>query len=191
MNVALFFGSFNPFHNGHLNLGNFLIQNELFDEVWFVVSPRNPLKTTDELLDENLRLEMLIGAIRENNRLKASDIEFTLPVPSYTVDTLNQLKHQFPEHTFNLIIGSDNALVFNQWKGFETILKTFPVFVYPRRGYDFNQVKNIYPQMKPLDSPYFDVSSTQIRELIKQKKDVSSLVHPFVYQFIIENDLYK
>ena len=191
MNVALFFGSFNPFHNGHLNLGNYLIQNELFDEVWYVVSPCNPLKESSAVIDENLRLEMLIGAIRSNNRLKATDVEFTMPIPSYTIDTLHQLCGDFPAFTFNLLIGSDNALVFNKWKDHNQILEQFPVYVYPRRGYNLDEVTHLYPQMKRIDSPYFDLSSTQIRELIQQKKDISALVHPFVNQFIIENSLYS
>lgn len=190
MNVALFFGSFNPFHNGHLNLGNYLIQNEMFDEVWYIVSPCNPLKETSVLIDENLRLEMLVGAIRGNNRLKACDIEFTMPVPSYTIDTLQLLVSVFPDKSFNLLIGSDNALVFNQWKHHNIILQQFPVYVYPRPGYNFSEAGHLYPQMKQINSPCFDISSTQIRDLIQQKKDISALVHPFVNQFITENNLY-
>ena len=100
MNIALFFGSFNPFHLGHLHLGEFLVQNELFNEVWYIVSPCNPLKSQVDLIDENLRLEMLVGGIQQNSKLKASDIEFTMPIPSYTIDTLNLLSNEFPDNKF-------------------------------------------------------------------------------------------
>jgi len=191
MNIALFFGSFNPFHLGHLQLGEYLVANKLFDEVWFVVSPCNPLKNQVDLIDENLRLEMLIGAIKHNPHLKACDIEFTMPIPSFTIDTLKVLFNEFPDNKFTLLIGSDNALVFDKWKNYNELLAYYNIIVYPRPGYDFNEVSAIYPQMKLLNTPVYDVSSTQIRDFIKQKKDISGLVHPFVNQFIIENNLYQ
>ena len=191
MNIALFFGSFNPFHLGHLLLGEYLVNNKLFDEVWYVVSPCNPLKNQTELIDENIRLEMLIGAIHHYSQLKATDLEFTMPIPSYTIDTLRVLSTNFPTNKFTLIIGSDNALVFDKWKNYNELLENFEIVVYPRTGYEFNEVAKVYPQMKLLNTPIYDISSTQIRELIKQKKDISKLVHPFVNQFIIENNLYK
>ncbi len=191
MNIALFFGSFNPFHLGHLHLGEFLVQNELFDEVWYIVSPCNPLKNQVDLIDENLRLEMLVRSIKHNSKLKASNLEFTMPIPSYTIDTLNLLSQEFPENKFTLFIGSDNALVFDKWKNYKDLLTNFDIMVYPRTGYDFSVVSKIYPQMKIINSPVYNISSTQIRKYIKQKKDISNLVHPFVYQFIIENYLYK
>jgi len=191
MNIGLFFGSFNPFHLGHLYLGEYLIANKLFDEVWYVVSPCNPLKNQLDLIDENLRLEMLIGAIKHNSQLKASDIEFTMPIPSYTIDTLKVLEAEFPTKKFTLIIGSDNALVFDKWKNYNELLTEFNIAVYPRPGYNFDEVSAVYPQMKLLNTPIYDISSTQIRKFIKQKKDITTLVHPFVNQFIIENNLYK
>ena len=191
MNIALFFGSFNPFHLGHLHLGEYLVQNKLFDEVWYIVSPCNPLKNQVDLIDENLRLEMLVGAIQQNSQLKASDIEFDMPIPSYTIDTLNFLSHVFPENKFTLLIGSDNALVFDKWKNYNNLLTSFDIVVYPRTGYDFSEVSKIYPQMKLLNTPVYDISSTEIRTFIKQQKDISNLIHPFVNQFIIENNLYQ
>ena len=191
MNTALFFGSFNPVHFGHLNLGEFLVQNNLYDEVWYIVSPCNPLKNQIDLIDENLRLEMLVGAIKHNSKLKASDIEFTMPIPSYTFDTLNHLSHEFPEKKFTLFIGSDNALVFYKWKNYKELLENYDIVVYPRTGYDFSEVSKIYPQMKLINSPVYNISSTQIRTYIKQQKDITNLVHPFVNQFIIENNLYQ
>ena len=191
MKIAVYSGSFNPVHNGHTQLAQYLIDNDLVDEVWFVVSPCNPLKEQKELIDENLRLEMMILAIAGEQHFKASDIEFSMPIPSYSIDTLKQLNQIYPEHQFCLIIGSDNALVFDKWKNYNEILDKYEVLVYPRLGYDFSEVADIYPQMKILETPYYNISSTQIRYAIKQKKDVSNWLHPKVVSFIDENDLYK
>lgn len=191
MQIALFFGSFNPFHLGHQKLGEWLVDNDLFDEIWFVVSPSNPLKDKNLLIDEYVRLEMLVGAIKDNPRLKASDVEFLMPIPSYTIHTLRKLSADFPEHDFSLVIGSDNALVFDQWKDYQTILEQYPIVVYPRKGYDIKQVASLYPQMKLVDTEIYDISSTQIRLAISQQKDITEWLHPFVYQFIMDNDLYQ
>jgi len=189
--IGIYSGSFNPIHIGHQKLAEYLIDNRLVDEVWFVVSPCNPLKNQEDILDEYIRLEMLLMAIRHQPNFKASDIEFTMPIPSYSIDTLHELTSQFPDNQFLLIIGSDNALVFDQWKDYTQLLSEYPVMVYPRHGYDVEQVAGMYPQMKILHSPYFDISSTQIRRFIAQKKDVSQWLHPSVLQFINENDLYR
>ena len=189
--IGIYSGSFNPIHLGHQKLAEYLVDNELVDEVWFVVSPCNPLKKQEEVIDEYIRLEMLLMAIRQQPRFKASDIEFTMPVPSYSIDTLHELNAQYPDFQFTLIIGSDNALVFDQWKDYTQILTEYPVLVYPRHGYDFGSVAGLYPQMQLLPSPYFDISSTQIREFLMQEKDVSQWLHPSVCQFILENNLYR
>ncbi len=190
MKVALFFGSFNPIHNGHTQLAEYLIDNELTDEVWFVISPCNPLKSQFELLDEYVRLDMLMLAIVHEPKFKACDIEFDLATPSYTIETLHALSAQYSDYQFTLLIGSDNALVFDKWKCPQQILTEYPVMVYPRSGYDFSQVTNLYPQMQLLHSPCFDISSTQIRTALTQKKDVSNWLHPSVFQFIVDNELY-
>ena len=189
--IGIYSGSFNPIHLGHTKLAEYLIDNELVDEVWFVVSPCNPLKKQSELLDEYIRLDMLILAIVKHPNFKASDVEFCMPIPSYSIDTLEYLSIQFADCQFSLIIGSDNALVFDQWKAYTQLLKHYPILVYPRIGYDFDLVADKYPEMKLLDSPLYDISSTQIRNFIAQKKDVSQWLHPSVYQFIIENNLYQ
>lgn len=188
--VAIYSGSFNPVHIGHVKLAEYLTENQLVDEVWFVVSPKNPLKEQSELLDEYLRLDMLILAIRKNPTLKACDIEFTMPIPSYTIDTLHELTTQYPDICFSLIIGSDNALIFDKWKNHRQILNEYPIWVYPRKGYNFRKVADSYPEMKLLDTPYYDISSTQIRDGIAKKQDVSKFLHPDVSHFIFENDLY-
>lgn len=189
--IGIYSGSFNPVHLGHLKLAEYIVENEIVDEVWFVVSPCNPLKNQSDLLDEYLRLEMLVFAIQSNPKFKASDVEFTMPIPSYSIDTLHLLSSQYPDYQFYLIIGSDNALVFDQWKNYKQLLAEFPILVYPRKGYDFSEVAEIYPQMQLLNTPYYDISSTQIREFIAQKKDVSQWLHPIVNQFIIDNNLYR
>ncbi|MEI6556050.1 MAG: nicotinate (nicotinamide) nucleotide adenylyltransferase [Paludibacter sp.] len=191
MKIALFFGSFNPVHTGHTQLAEYLIDKKLFEEIWFVVSPCNPLKNQADLLDEYIRLDMLVAAIAGNPHFKACDIEFELPVPSYTIDTLHALSYEYPENQFALIIGSDNALVFDKWKNPQQILTEYPVYVYPRRGFDFAFVADLYPQMQLLDTPYFDISSTEIRAALAQKKDVTQWLHPSVLQYITENNLYN
>jgi nicotinate-nucleotide adenylyltransferase len=190
MNIGLYFGSFNPIHNGHLKLAEYLIDNQIVDEVWFVVSPCNPLKEQSDLLDEYVRLDMLMLAIQNHPQFKVSDIEFVMPVPSYTIDSLHELTKQFPNNQFSLLIGSDNALVFDQWKNYTQILKEYPILVYPRMNFDFSKVKDLYPQMQLLESPLFNISSTQIRQSIAKKKDVSQWLHPSVNKFIIENEFY-
>jgi len=189
--IGVYSGSFNPIHTGHLKLAEFLIDNLIVDEVWFVVSPCNPLKKQEDLLDEYIRLDMLMLAIGLHKSFKASDIEFTMPVPSYSIDTLHQLTIHHPDFQFTLIIGSDNALVFDQWKEYAQLLNEYRVLVYPRREYDFKLVSARYPQMQLLKSPFFDISSSEIRHSIAQKKDVSQWLHPSVYKFIIENNLYR
>ena len=190
MHIGIYSGSFNPIHNGHIQLAEYLIDNKLVDEVWFVVSPCNPLKNQQDLINEYLRLDMLVMSIKNKPQFKASDIEFSMPIPSYSIDTLQELSKQYPDNQFSLMIGSDNALIFDQWKNYKQLLDKYQVLVYPRIGYDFSEVKGKYPQMQLLNTPYFNISSTQIRQSIAQKKDISQWLHPSVRDFILENHLY-
>jgi nicotinate-nucleotide adenylyltransferase len=189
--VGIYSGSFNPMHLGHQNIAEYVIENQYVDEVWFVVSPCNPLKNQSAILDEYIRLDMLMLAIRNHPNLKASDIEFSMSLPSYTFDTLQALISQFQGVEFTLIIGCDNALVFDQWKDYKKIINEFSILVYPRKGYDFAVVSELYPQMQLLDSPLYDISSSRIRDFISQKKDVSRWLHPSVNKYIIDNNLYQ
>lgn len=191
MQIAIFSGSFNPIHLGHQKLAEYLLDKNFVDEVWFVVSPLNPLKDQVQQFDKRVRMDMVLAAVGNNNRMRVSDVEFAMPVPSYTIDTLKKLTELYPQHQFSLMIGSDNAVIFDQWKDYRQILETYPVLVYPRKGYDFSTVASQYPQMQLLDTPLYDISSTQIREMLRKGEDVSAWLHPEVMEYIEEKRVYE
>jgi nicotinate-nucleotide adenylyltransferase len=190
MKIGLFFGSFNPVHTGHLLIADYFIEFAVFDKIWFVVSPQNPFKSNDTLVDEKLRIEMLQIAIRDNNKFEACDIEFKLERPSYTVNTLAHLREQFPEHEFFPIIGGDNLQSFHLWKNYEDILKNHEIFVYRRAGYYSNPLFANQSKIKIFDVPLLNISSTYIREMLQAGKSVKYLVPEFVEDFIRKNNLY-
>jgi nicotinate-nucleotide adenylyltransferase len=190
MKIGLFFGSFNPVHNGHLMLANYIVQTTDLNKVWFVVSPHNPLKDKKTLLGEYDRLNLINLAIENNPKLKASDIEFKLPQPSYTIDTLSYLKDKFPKHEFTLIMGSDNLATLHKWKNYRQLIEQYPIIVYQRRGF----TKNPFPEVKTIqhiDFPFIDISSTFIREQIKKGISVRYFMPDVVWQYIEEMKLYK
>ena len=189
MKTGIFSGSFNPIHIGHLALANYLCEFAGLDEVWFVVSPLNPLKDEADLLDNDLRLEMVSLAIGNYPKFKASDFEFTLPRPSYTVQTLRLLKDQYPDREFHLIIGADNWQQFHLWKEYETILNTTQILVYPRPGYEVQENK-LPHTIKVVKAPLLDISSTFIRQSLQTGKDISFFLPREVYQYIKEKQLY-
>ena len=191
MQIAIFSGSFNPIHLGHQKLAEYLLDKNFVDEVWFVVSPLNPLKDQVQQFDKRVRMDMVLAAVGNTNRMRVSDVEFAMPVPSYTIDTLKKLTELYPQHRFSLIIGSDNAVIFDQWKDYRQILDTYPVWVYPRKGYDFSTVASQYPQMQLLDTPLYDISSTQIREMLRKGEDVSAWLHPEVMEYIKKKGIYE
>ena len=190
-NIGLLFGTFNPPHIGHTLIANYFYITNNFDEIWFMVSPQNPFKKDITLLNEKLRLEMVRLAIENANYLKASDIEFGLPKPSYTINTLEKLKNDYPQYTFNIIMGSDNAISIEKWKDFQNIIDNYRIYVYPRTGYSTKNIlthKNI-----KIDNtaPIIDISSTWIREQIKNGKDVQFFLRKVVYEFIKINGVYQ
>lgn len=190
--IGLFFGSFNPIHLGHTNLAEYIFRFSGVDEIWYVVSPKNPLKEQKELIDEHLRLKMINLATADKDYLQVSDVEFDMPVPSFTINTLKVLNEKYPEDNFILLIGSDNMQIFDQWKDYQSILEDYSVVVYPREGYPYEDYEEIYPEMQVLEeAPLFEISSTEIRQMIAEKKDASQWLHPDVYQFILENGLYQ
>lgn len=192
MNVALYFGSFNPIHLGHTALAAYIIKQMRYDELWFVVSPNNPLKEASVLLDEKIRLEMVNLAISdamqtgcaEAHCMKACDIEFSMPKPSYTCDTLRHLSQLYPADKFSLIIGSDNLTIFHRWREYKYILSNFPIVVYPRKNDNISELKELYPDVVILkDAPLFDISSTEIRHKKAIGESLSNLVSPSVNRY--------
>ena len=188
--VGIFGGSFNPIHVGHLALANYLCEYGGLDEIWFLVSPQNPFKQNVELLDDKIRLEMVKAAVSGYPRFCASDFEFTLPRPSYTVDTLNRLAEAYPDREFTLIIGADNWAAFDRWKSPEEIIRKHSIIVYPRPGYDI-QTGPLPPHVKVVDTPQLEISSTFIRQAISEGRDIRYFLHPEVYRIIAEKKLYN
>ncbi len=190
MHIGLFFGSFNPIHVGHLVLANYMASFTNMEQVWFVVSPHNPLKAKASLLDQNHRLHLVNLAIESKPEFKSSTIEFGLPQPSYTVNTLAHLKEKHPGHTFSLILGEDNLESFTKWKNYEYILEHHQLYVYPRPGAESGGLKD-HKNVVMTEAPLMDISSTFIRNAIKSRKDVSFFLHPDVWQYIDEMNFYK
>lgn len=191
MKIGLFFGSFNPVHTGHLLIGNYFIEFAGLDKIWFVVSPQNPFKINDTLLDENTRLHLLKLAIINDDHFEASNFEFDLTRPSYTVHTLEKLRETFPQHTFIPIIGGDNLQSFHLWKDYETILKNHEVYVYRRAGFHENPLLSNHPKIKIFEVPLLNISSTYIREMIQAGKSVRYLVPKPAEDYILEHGLYS
>ena len=188
MNIGIFSGSFNPVHIGHLALANYLCEYEGLDQVWFMVSPRNPLKEADELMDDSLRLKLVQLAVEGYPKFRASDFEFRLPRPSYTVHTLDELRRAYPQHVFfHLIIGSDNWLLFPRWRESERILATTPLIVYPRPGYPVDP-QTLPPTVRMTSAPVFEISSTFIRQAIAEGRDIRYFLHPLVYEALCKED---
>ncbi len=188
--IGLFFGSFNPVHVGHLIIANSMLANSDLNEVWLVVSPQNPLKERRSLLADQQRLEMVRLAVHDNYRLRACDVEFHLPIPSYTVLTLAHLGEQYRDKQFCLIMGSDNLATLDRWRNWEYIVDHYQIYVYPRPGYE-NCALAKHPNVTLVDVPTMDISSTYIREQIRQGHDVRYLLTEPVYQYLTEMHFYE
>lgn len=190
MKTGLFFGSFNPIHNGHMVIANYFAEFSDLKQVWFVVSPHNPLKPAGSLLNDFQRLQLVELAIGDYRKMKVSKIEFGLPKPSYTINTLTHLQEKFPQHEFVLIMGSDNLHTFHKWKNYDQILKFYSIYIYPRPGFDGGDFKN-HPKVKFIEAPLMEISSTFIRNAIKSKKDVRFMMPEKVADYIDEMNFYK
>lgn len=193
MKIGLFFGSFNPIHIGHLILANYLIEHTDMDELWFVVSPQNPFKDKKSLLNDNIRLEMVELAIKNYPKMRASNIEFSLPQPSYTIDTLTYLHEKYPEHHFCLIMGEDNLASLHKWKNSEKLLENYQIIVYPRL---FETEKNHiplseHPNVHLISAPIIELSATEIRNMIKENKNTRPMLPPEVFEYIDGSNFYK
>lgn len=190
MRVGLFFGSFNPIHIGHLIIANTLAQSEEVDQVWFVVSPQNPFKKSNSLAHEFDRLDMVRAAIHDNFLLQVSDIEFSMPRPSYTVDTLAYLSEKHPDHQFFIMMGEDNLVNFPRWKNHEAILNDYGLIVYPRPKAKASEIKN-HPNVRMVEAPKIDISATFIRSQLEAGRSVRYLVPDPVEEIISSRKIYQ
>lgn len=190
--IGLYFGTFNPIHVGHLIIANHLVENSDLDEVWLVVTPHNPFKKKSSLLDNHHRLELAHLATENYDKIKPSDIEFSLPQPNYTVHTLAHISDTYPQHNFSLIMGEDNLKSFHKWKNYEIILEHYHIYVYPRisDGKIETQFDN-HPKIHKIDSPIIEISSTHIRNGIKEKKNIQPMLTNAVWKYIDEMNFYR
>ncbi len=188
--TALFFGSFNPIHVGHLIIANTMLQQGGVDEVWLVVSPQNPLKERATLLADHHRLQMVQRAVDDNYRLRVCDIEMHLPIPSYTVVTLAALQDKYPDREFCLVMGSDNLATFDRWRNYQYILDNYHLLVYPRPGSEHCKFAS-HPNVTLVDVPMIDISSSYIRQQIAAGRDVRYLLTEPVYNYLTEMHFYE
>ena len=189
MNISLYFGSFNPIHIGHLIIANHVLNETPINRIWFIISPQNPFKESKTLLNEFDRLHLVRLATQDDNRIKCSDIEFGLPKPSYTSNTLTFLSEKHPEHQFSLIMGSDSYQNLDKWKNYETIINNYPIYVYKREGYEIK--KAFHKEAIILDAPIIQISASQIREYIRSAKSIRYLVPETVREEIESRKFYK
>lgn len=194
--IGLYFGSFNPVHIGHIAIAGYMIEFADLDQVWFVVSPQNPLKKKESLLADHNRLYMAQLAIGDNDRLKASDIEFKLPVPSYTIDTLTYIREKYPKNDFCLVMGEDNLYTLHKWKNAGELIKKYSIYVYPRpdsvkpSSIQLDQIIS-GADIRYINAPLMDISGTFIRDGIKNGKDMSYFLPPAVWKYIREMHFYE
>lgn len=191
-NIGLYFGTFNPIHIGHLIIANHMVENSDLDEIWMVVTPHNPFKKKSSLLDNHHRFEMVYKATEDYDKISPSDIEFKLPQPNYTVHTLAHISEKYPSYNFNLIMGEDNLKSLHKWKNYETILEHHNVYVYPRisEGVVETHFDN-HPKIHRVNAPIVEISSTMVRNAIKEGKNIKPLLSSSVWKYIDEMNFYK
>ncbi|TWI01336.1 nicotinate-nucleotide adenylyltransferase [Flavobacterium tiangeerense] len=192
MKIGLYFGTFNPIHVGHLIIANHMAEHSDLDQVWMVVTPHNPLKKKSTLLDDYHRLQMVFLATEDFPKIKPSDIEFKLPQPNYTVNTLVHLEEKYHNYEFSLIMGEDNLKSLHKWKNYEVILERHDVYVYPRISTEEENLefKN-HPKIHLIDAPVVEISATFIRDNIKKGKNIQPLLPAKVWEYIDHNNFYK
>lgn len=188
--IGLFFGSFNPIHIGHLVIASWFVEFTDVDKVWFVVSPQNPFKEKKSLLADHHRLALVRIAVEEDARFHVSDIEFRMPLPSYTIDTLTYLEEKYPDKKFVILTGSDQLPTFDKWKNPERLLELYQMYVYARPGYKGSNYDN-HPKVRIFETPLMDISSTFIRQAIHEKKDIRYLLPAKVWDYLLEMHFYE
>lgn len=191
--VGLFFGSFNPIHIGHLILANYILENSDMHKLWFVVSPQNPFKEKKSLLNDHNRLDMVQLAIQNYPKMRASNVEFSLPTPSYTIDTLTYLKEKYPDITFALIMGEDNLSGLHKWKNSEKLIESHQIIVYPRLFEDQKPASELlqHPNISLVSAPVIGISATEIRNMIKAGKNVRPMLPPEVFDYLDGSAFYR
>lgn len=190
MKIGLFFGSFNPVHTGHMIIANYMANRTDLDEVWMVVSPHNPLKPKSTLAKDYDRLHLVQLAIGDTPKLRASNIEFGLPKPSYTIDTLTYLKEKYPDKKFALIMGDDNLATLHKWKNHELILRDYEIYLYKRPSYHLGELSG-HPCVRHFEAPLLSISATYIRQSIKGGHSVRYLVPDAVASYVEESSMYR
>lgn len=192
MKVGLFFGTFNPIHVGHLIIANHMAEFTDLEEVWFIVTPHNPFKVKSSLLADHHRYQLVMEATEDYPKLKPSNIEFGLPQPNYTIHTLAHLYEKYPEHKFNLILGLDNLNSFRKWKNHETILENHELYVYPRISRSQKDSDLIdHPKVKLIKAPIVEISSTFIRNAVREKKNIRAMMPYKAWKYLDEMNFYK
>ena len=188
--TGLYFGSFNPVHIGHMAIANYMVEFTDIDQLWFILSPQNPFKKRSGLLADHHRLALLNTAIDSSLLFKASNIEFNMPKPSYTIDTLAYLGEKYPEREFVLIMGSDNLPTFHKWKNFRQIADNYEIYVYPRPGISIDDYKDI-AKIRKVEAPLIEISSSFIRKAIAAGKNVSYFMPSKVAEYVAEMHFYE
>ena len=191
MNIGLYFGTFDPIHIGHMNIANILIKKRTFNKIWFIVTPQNPVKSKNNISDFIHRYEMVKIQVKNNDHMQASDIELNLEQPNYTINTLNYLSSKFINYNFGIIIGEDNLINLKYWKDYKKIVNNYNVYVYPRETKikeDIELINNKNVHM--IEAPYVDISSSEIRNIITKKENLSQFISNDIYRYIIKNKLY-
>ena len=187
--IGIYSGSFNPIHHGHVMLANYLVEFSDLDELWFVVTPQNPLKKKEDLLDDDERLKMVQLALGDDPRIHVSDIEMHLPTPSYTINTLTSLSEQNPDVEFVFICGMDSLQNMKNWREYQKILDNYELLVFPREGYDGGELVN-YPSVTVLKTPILEISSTFIRQCVKEGRDVRHFMPEKAFAYMKEHQFY-